>query len=86
MSNTKSAKKAIRVSARKNVINLRTKRSYKTAVKDVKKALVKKDAKKAETDLSKAYKEIDKAVKKNVIHKNTAARYKSKLAKKVSSK
>ena len=43
MANTKSAKKAIRVSERKSVINLRNKRAYKEARKDVKKAIELKD-------------------------------------------
>lgn len=40
---------------------------------------------KAREDLSIAYKAIDKAAKKGVVKKNTAARKKSKLAKKISS-
>lgn len=37
----------------------------------------------AEKALQKAYKDLDTAAKKSVIHKNTAARKKSSLAKKV---
>ena len=39
------------------------------------------DAKKLQEKLSESYKLIDKAAKRNVLHKNTAARRKSKLAK-----
>lgn len=79
MANTSSAKKAIRSSARKNVINLRVKRSYKEAKKDLEKSITEKgDSKKL---LAVVYKKIDKAAKLNVIHKNTASRYKSRLAK-----
>lgn len=85
MANTKSAKKAIRVSKRKTVINLRKKRAYKAASKNVLKAF-KKEGKVSDEAISKAFKEIDKAAKRNIIHKNTAARYKSRLAKTVSSK
>ena len=49
------------------------------AVKDIQKSM---DAK----DLPKAYQAIDKAVKRGVIKKNTAARMKSRLSKKVSAK
>ncbi|MEO6728299.1 MAG: 30S ribosomal protein S20 [Candidatus Dojkabacteria bacterium] len=83
MANTKSAKKAIRVSGRKAVINLRSRRDFKEATKDVKKAVVAKDKKEAAKLLPVAYKEIDKAAKRNVIHKNTAGRYKSNLSKAV---
>lgn len=85
MANTKSAKKAIRVSKRKTVINLRKKRAYKAASKNVLKTF-KKDGKVSDESMDKAFKEIDKAAKRNIIHKNTAARYKSRLAKTVSSK
>lgn len=80
MANTKSAKKAIRVSGRKAVINLRIRRAYKEATKEVSKLVLKKDKKEAEKALGVAYKQIDKAAKRNIIHKNTAARYKSSLA------
>jgi small subunit ribosomal protein S20 len=80
MANTTSAKKALRSSDRKAVMNLIVRRAYKEASKEVKKLVLKKD-KKASEALSLAYKQIDKAAKSNVIHKNTAARYKSNLAK-----
>jgi small subunit ribosomal protein S20 len=81
MANTSSAKKAIRVTKRRDVINLRKKRDYKEAKKLVQKAVLEKDAKKVKELLPKAYKEIDKAAKMNIIHKNAAARYKSQLSK-----
>lgn len=83
MANTKSAKKAIRVAARKTLYNIRIKRAYKTARKDFEKAVASKDIAKAKELLPQAYKEIDKAAKKSVLHKNTASRYKSNLAKKI---
>lgn len=83
MANTSSAKKAIRVAARKTVINLRHKRAYKDAKKGVLQAVESKNKKEALSLLPKAYKEIDKAAKTNIIHKNTAARYKSSLTKRV---
>ena len=86
MANLSSAKKAIRVSKRKRAINIKKTESYKKerkAVLDLLKAGKKAEAKKA---LSKAYKAIDKAAKGNTIHKNTAARYKSRLAQKVAAK
>lgn len=77
---TTSAKKALRGSKRKQVFNLKRKDTMKSAVKDVKKLLTEKKANEAKSALSKAYQAIDKAVKKGVIKKNTAARKKSRLS------
>lgn len=81
MPNTKSAQKAMRQSRRRNTINMRTKSKYKTAVKLTKQATVGGDATKAAENLKNAMSQLDKAVKKNVLHKNTASRRKSRLAK-----
>ena len=85
MANTSSAKKAIRVSKRKRVINLRVNRAYKEDRKAVMKSVTNKDKTNAEKLLPAAYKSIDKAVKGNIIHRNTAARYKSQLARMIKS-
>lgn len=79
MANTKSAKKAIRVTLRKTYINKRVKSQYKSAIKAVKDAVKKGNKKDASELLATAYKKIDKAAK-SFLHKNTAARYKSRLA------
>lgn len=68
-----NAKKALRVSVKKTTTNRRTKSLVKTFSDAVKKKTS------AET-LSGAFSKIDKAVKKNVLHKNKAARMKSQLA------
>lgn len=81
MPNTSSAKKAMRVSRRRRVINLVTINKYKDAVKAVRKALAAKGKEAAQKALSLAFKQLDKAAKKRVIHKNKAARLKSRLAK-----
>lgn len=80
MAITSSAKKAIRSSARKNVFNIRRKEALHDATKSLLKLLSKKDVVGAEKLLSSAYKAIDKAMKRGVIKKNTAARKKSRLA------
>ena len=84
MANTSSAKKAVRSSEKKRLYNVKTKDKYKSARKAVVEALAKGDVKDAQGKLSSAYKQIDKAAKNNVLHRNTAARYKSRLAKKIS--
>ena len=80
MAITSSAKKAIRSSARKHVFNLRRKEHLHDATKSLLKALAAKDVALGEKLLSSAYKAIDKAMKRGVIKKNTAARKKSRLA------
>lgn len=79
MAITKSAKKAIRVSARKRVFNLRRKKAFSDNVKQFKKLVTAKKIKEAEQLLPKAYQAIDKAAKRGVIKANNAARKKSRL-------
>jgi small subunit ribosomal protein S20 len=75
----KSAKKRVRVSQKAAVRNSKTKRSLKTALKSFHKAVTGKS--KTAGDLhSKAQSELDKAVKKGVMHKNKVARKKAQLA------
>ncbi|MCX6753166.1 MAG: 30S ribosomal protein S20 [Candidatus Nomurabacteria bacterium] len=76
---TKSAEKAMRGSLRKKGINDRRKRAMKEIVKTMDK-VVKTDKKGASEMLSKAYQAIDKAAKRGVIKKNTAARKKARLS------
>lgn len=76
----KSAKKRTRTASKAAVRNRKTKRSLKEAVKSFQSALT-GDKKKASDKLSKAQSNVDKALKKNVIHKNKAARKKRQLAK-----
>lgn len=81
MPNTKSAKKAERVSNRRKAINTRTKFKFKSAVKATRNFITAGATKDATESLKKAMSALDKAVKKNVLHKNTASRRKSRLAK-----
>ena len=79
MAITSSAKKAIRSSAKKRVFNLRRREALKSASKALMKAVSDKSTS-AKTLLPSAYAAIDKAMKRGVIKKNTAARKKSRLA------
>ncbi len=93
MPNLKSAKKALKKSERKKVINTRSKVKMKKIIKslnELAQTLDKKTEKvtddrlkEIEEILRNAYKQIDKTAKKGIIKKNTASRKKSKLAKKV---
>ena len=78
---TKSAKKALRVDIRRKAENVITKEVYKKAVKLVRKA-VQEGAGDISELLGKAQSALDKAAKTKTIHRNKAARLKSRLAKK----
>jgi small subunit ribosomal protein S20 len=78
---TSSAKKALRASKHKAVFNLKRKDAISDVVKKLKKLVLAKDIKGAEALLPTAFQAIDKACKTKLIHKNTASRKKSRLAK-----
>ena len=86
MANNKSAKKRIHIAERNRLIN----KSYKTTVKTMTKKTLescekyKKDPNEdnknlIKISLNKAFSLIDKAVKKNVLHRNNGANKKSKI-------
>ena len=79
MAITSSAKRAIRVSARKHVQNIRRTETMKESVKSLRKLAEAGKSADAASALSNVYKAIDKAAKTGVIKKNTAARKKSRL-------
>ena len=83
MPNIKSAIKRVSVIEKKTLRNNMIKSAYKTAVKNFEAAVAEGDVKKAENLFSEATKKIDQACTKGVIVKNTAARKKSNLAKKL---
>lgn len=70
----KNAKKALRASKRKNIINTQVRSKLKSAVDEMKKSP-------AADKLNSAFSTIDRSVKKNIIQKNKAARMKSSLSK-----
>ena len=83
MPNIKSAKKRMRSSVNKTNANTLVNSSMRTAIKKVR-AEIKNENKEVATEkFNEANKKIDKAVKAGIIKKNTAARNKSRLTKKV---
>lgn len=70
----KNAKKALRASKKKNIINTQVRSKLKTAVDEMKKSP-------AADKLNAAFSVIDRSVKKNIMQKNKAARMKSSLSK-----
>lgn len=78
-----SAKKYMKVTAKKTEENRKTRGAYRSAIKNLEKAVHDGDKKGMEKFLLLSQKTLDKAVQKNVIKKNTAARKKSRLNKMV---
>ena len=83
MPNIKSAIKRVSVIEKKTLRNNMIKSGYRTAVRKFEEAVSEGDKAKAETLFSEATKKIDQACTKGVIVKNTAARKKSNLDKKL---
>ncbi len=82
MANHKSALKRVRSNEAKRLRNRYQAKTTRTFIKKLREAKTKKEA----VDLYKKVSSmIDKLAKKNIIHKNTAAHKKSKLAKFVNS-
>jgi len=78
-----SAKKRVRQNAKKKMINRARKSQIKTQTKHFEEALSAGDAKAAEEQYRLTVERLDKAAAKSTMHKKTAARKKSRLAKKL---
>ena len=78
--NIKSAIKRVKVTQAKTLQNIIKKSALKTTIKKCKEAIA-KGADTATEAYKTTTKAIDKAAAKNLLHKNTAARKKSRLAK-----
>ena len=81
MANIKSAKKRIKVIAKKTLRNKMIKSRTKTAIKKVVLAINNNNKEEAQVALKAAVSAIDRAYTKGIFHKNTAARKKSSLVK-----
>lgn len=79
MANTKSAEKRIKVIRRRTLRNKSLKSALRTAIRRFEDALTGAPREEAEAALRKALVAIDKAVTKGILHKNNAARKKSRL-------
>jgi small subunit ribosomal protein S20 len=83
MANIASAKKAHRASLKRRIFNVRRTKAMKDTLKEASKLISSKDVKKVEALLPTLYKAIDKAAKNHTINKNTAARIKSRIVKRI---
>ena len=81
MAITKSAKKAIRQSARRHEQNLVYKNAIKKLVKEARTLVLAKKMDEAKKLLPAIYQALDKAAKVGVVKKNNASRRKSRLTK-----
>ncbi|HMO81939.1 MAG TPA: 30S ribosomal protein S20 [Pyrinomonadaceae bacterium] len=79
MANHKSAEKRIRQNAKRNAINRSNRSRLRTQVKKLRAALAAADKAQSTELLNPTVSIIDKMVNKGILHRNTAARYKSRL-------
>lgn len=80
MANSKQARKRARQSTESNAHNAALRSRLRTAIKSVRKAIAAGDKKAAATTLQSATSVIDSIADKKIVHKNSAARNKSRLA------
>lgn len=85
MAHHASALKQMRQSLKHKARNRKNSSQLKTQVKKLRSAIAKGDAESAKKLLPETVGQIDKAVKKGVIHDNAAARYKSRLTRQTNS-
>ena len=83
MANHKSAEKRVRQNVKRNEINRSNRSKLRTQIKKLRASVSSSDQKLSGELLNPTVSVIDKAVNKGLIHKNTAARYKSRLSKHV---
>jgi len=85
MANIKSAKKRIKVTAKRTLRNKSAGTALKTYIKKYEAALLSGDKAAASAAYTEAVSRLDKAVAKGLLHKNTAARKKSGFTRKLNS-
>lgn len=85
MANIKSAIKRVKTNEKRRAHNASFKSAMRTAIKKFEAYVANNDVEQATAAFKLATKKIDKAASKGIIHKNAAARFKSRLAKKLNS-
>ncbi len=83
MANTKQAKKRARQNEKRRQHNISRISDMRTHIKRTVKVIATKDANAAEVEYKLATSKLDKLANKGLIHKNKAARHKSRLSKKI---
>ena len=83
MANTKQAAKRAKKSLKQRTANVRLRTTLRTAIKKVQKAIAAGDQAAADATLRAETATLDRIASKGIIHKNKAARHKSRLAKQI---
>ena len=83
MARIKSAVKNIRKTQRRRSINLVRRGRLRSQIKKLRVLLAKKDAGGARKELARTLSLIDKSIGRGILHRNTAARHKSRLTRQV---
>ena len=83
MANTKSAIKNIRKSEKRRAINRARKGALRTQIKKLRALLAAKESQAAAKELVQTISVIDRSLRKGILHRNTAGRYKSRLTRAV---
>lgn len=86
MASSVSARKRIRQNAKARSVNRWRKGTIREAMKDYREAILHGTDEEAKAKLNGLYKLLDKAASTSTMHKNTAARYKSRLTAKLNQK
>jgi small subunit ribosomal protein S20 len=83
MANSKQAAKRAKQATKQRTANMGLRTTLRTAIKKVKTAIATGDAKAAQAALDSSASTIDRIADKKIIHKNKAARHKSRLAQQI---
>jgi small subunit ribosomal protein S20 len=83
MPNHKSAEKRVRQNEKRRLVNRSNRTRLRTSIKKLRGTLAMGDATEIQGLLPATISTIDKAVQKGVLHRNAAARFKSRLTKRV---
>jgi len=83
MPNTKSATKRLRQSVELRAVNRSLRSDVRTQCRKVAAAIKEADIEKAEVEFRLATKKLDRAGMRNIIHRNAAARLKSRMSAKI---
>ena len=86
MAHSLSAKKRVRQNIKNRALNRWRKSRYRTAIKQFNETILHGTLEDAATQLSGIYKILDQVAATGAIHRNTASRYKSRLAARLNSK
>lgn len=83
MANHRSAKKRMRQNVKRRLRNRSNRSSLRTQIRKLRSAIEANDKSMSKAELEPTISLIDKMVNKKILHRNTAARYKSRLTRHV---